>query len=262
MSYAERPEALDTRWVFRAYAVSAVVAGFLLVAWGPLWLGTDLAGEKWGKAAFIRVFGAIIIGAGICAKALTAIDNPDDRRRALLWFIGGHAVVLAILILQQIAIWGPGLGERAAAALAIVTLLLLYLTFTAEGQFAPKPLTTLFGSTVPTPTANLRSRYEQQIREAARQEERNRLARDLHDSIKQQIFVIQTAAATAQTRFDSDPPGARDALEQVRTAARDAVTEMQAMLDQLRAEPLENAGLVEALRKQCDALGLRSGAHV
>lgn len=91
---------------------------------------------------------------------------------------------------------------------------------------------------------------------------RNRLARDLHDSIKQQIFVIQTAAATAQARFDADPSGAKQAIEQIRGSSREALTEMQAMLEQLRAEPLENSGLIEALRKQCEALGFRTGAHV
>lgn len=34
------------------------------------------------------------------------------------------------------------------------------------------------------------------------------------------------------------------------------------MLDQLRATPLENAGLVEAIKKQCEALGFRTGAKV
>ena len=37
---------------------------------------------------------------------------------------------------------------------------------------------------------------------------------------------------------------------------------METMLQQLRANPLGNAGLVEALRKQCEALGFRSGATV
>ena len=56
------------------------------------------------------------------------------------------------------------------------------------------------------PVARLRSEYEDQIRQAARQEERARLARDLHDAVKQQLFAIQTAGATAQARFESDPP--------------------------------------------------------
>jgi signal transduction histidine kinase len=37
---------------------------------------------------------------------------------------------------------------------------------------------------------------------------------------------------------------------------------MEAMLDQLRAVPLENASLVEAIRKAGEALAFRSGAHV
>jgi len=108
----------------------------------------------------------------------------------------------------------------------------------------------------------LRSTYEGKIREAAGQEERHRLARDLHDSIKQQIFVMHTAAATAQARFDSDPAGARAAIDQVRGAAREAAAEMEAMLDQLRASPLENSGLIDGLKKQCEALRFRTGADV
>ena len=40
------------------------------------------------------------------------------------------------------------------------------------------------------------------------------------------------------------------------------MTEMEAMLEQLQAAPLENAGLVASVRKQCDALGFRTGARV
>jgi signal transduction histidine kinase len=108
----------------------------------------------------------------------------------------------------------------------------------------------------------LRSQYEEHIQQATRQEERTRLARDLHDAIKQQLFVIQTSAATVETRFDADAPGAKAALEQVRTAAREATTEMEAMIQQLQTTPLENAGLVDALKRQCDALEFRTGADV
>jgi signal transduction histidine kinase len=108
----------------------------------------------------------------------------------------------------------------------------------------------------------LRSAYEEQIRQAARREERARLAADLHDAVKQQLFVIQAAAATVQARFDTDAPGARAAIEQVRTATREAMTEMDAMLDQMHASPVENVGLIEALSKQCEALGFRTGAAV
>lgn len=102
-----------------------------------------------------------------------------------------------------------------------------------------------------------------QVGESAAQEERNRLARDLHDSVKQQLFTINVGAATAQERWDRDPEGARTALADVRRAAREAMAEMQAMLHQLRPQALTSTtGLVEALREQAEALGYRSGARV
>ncbi|HEX2911185.1 MAG TPA: histidine kinase [Chloroflexia bacterium] len=107
-----------------------------------------------------------------------------------------------------------------------------------------------------------RSQWLAQISEAAAQEERNRLARDLHDSIKQQIFSISIGAATVQARWENDPPGALRALTEVRRIAREAMVEMNAMLQQLRPAPLEKVGLVAALREQCEALQYRSGATV
>jgi signal transduction histidine kinase len=108
----------------------------------------------------------------------------------------------------------------------------------------------------------LRSQYEEHLRQAARAEERARLARDLHDAVKQQLFAIQTSAATAQTRLDDDTTGARTAIDQVRASARDAMNEMKALIEQLQASPLENTGLVAALQQQCEALELRTGAQV
>jgi signal transduction histidine kinase len=108
----------------------------------------------------------------------------------------------------------------------------------------------------------LRTQWRRRIGEAAAQEERNKLARDLHDSIKQQLFSINVSAAAAQTRWEHDPDGARQAIADVRRSAQEAMVEMQALLQQLRPAPLENLGLVEALREQCEALGYRTGAQV
>ena len=120
----------------------------------------------------------------------------------------------------------------------------------------------LFGERDASAARLLGSEYARRIEVAAAQEERHRLARDLHDSIKQQLFAIHTAAATAQARFDDDAGGARAAVDQIRASAREAMAEMDAMLQGLRAAPLENAGLVGALQQACEALAFRTGAHV
>jgi len=276
MQIGQRLDAIDTRIIFRAYSVLAAVAGLVLFGWGPVWLGSDLAGQPWGKAALIRVLGSILMAAACFAVPLARMPDPDARQLGLLWLSAGHAVVFLVVLSQRFAIWGPGLADWAAVAALMTALLLSYFAVTAYGDLTgeaqlsrrlrlvgePVPRIVFFGGIPPPSTRNLRSEYEQQIREAAGHEERNRLARDLHDSVKQQIFAVQTLAATVQTRFDDDAIGAKEALDQIRQAARQAMTEMEVMLDQLRAAPLENVGLVEALKAQCDALGFRTGTQV
>jgi signal transduction histidine kinase len=261
MERAQWPETIDLRIVFKCYAAVAGVAGLLVIGWGQLWFGAHLAGQPFGKAALIRVCGAILVAAACCALGFAAGNDPWTVRRGMFWFAVAHLVVCVIVQSQRIAIWGPGTAD----GISWLSIAAAFFLFNIWGLSRTPPngsvLLGLFRSAPPA-DEHLRSRYEQQIRAAARQEERNRLARDLHDSIKQQIFVIQTAAATAQTRLEGDDAGARQALDQVRTSAREAMTEMQVMLDQMAAAPLENAGLIEALRKQCDALGFRTGSTV
>lgn len=103
--------------------------------------------------------------------------------------------------------------------------------------------------------------YEQ-ISETAAQEERNRLARDLHDSIKQQVFSMSVSAAAAYAHLESNPVAAREALLDVKTSAQEAMVEMRALLQQLAPAPLEKSGLIDALREQAEAFAYRTGAKI
>jgi signal transduction histidine kinase len=112
-------------------------------------------------------------------------------------------------------------------------------------------------------TADLREKALQQAGEAAAQAERNRIARELHDSIKQQIFSISVSAAAAKAHWQSEDSGdAREAVEDIQRSAKEAQVEMQALLQQLRPAPLENISLVDALNVQAQALGFRTGAQM
>ena len=118
-------------------------------------------------------------------------------------------------------------------------------------------------------TEEFREQMLQQASEAAALEERNRIARDLHDSIKQQIFSISISAAAAKAHWNGNGTtgeganeGAREAVEDIQRSAKEAQVEMQALLQQLRSAPLENTSLVAALRTQAEALGYRIGAKM
>lgn len=258
------PDWFDSRILFRIYAWAMGLGGFLVAGWGVMAIA-GYRGDHWFIAApFIRVVGGLMLTIGCVAAPLARLENPTDRQYALRWLGMGQLLLAVIVWTQVTAIWYNAWGAVASGLLFASAFLIFYLRSMADGRRPGQSAmpTTLFDRPASASMTQLRSQYEQQIREAASQEERHRLARDLHDSVKQQIFVIQTAAATAQARFDGDQAGAREALDHVRSAAREAMSEMEAMLDQLRAEPLENSGLIEALARQCEALRIRTGATV
>ncbi len=242
-----QPDALDAKWIFWAYATAMGMTGFAL--------------SGFGGAVQVNLLGAALVVIACFSAALASVEEPRSRRRGLRWFIVANLAVFIVMMMQSRALWGEGHTAIPADLFVVAFTVFIWVLGTADGQLAgrvTRPLS-LFSA---ESTAQLRSRYEQQIREAAGREERHRLARELHDSIKQQIFVVQTAAAAAQARFDGDKEGTKQALATVRSAAREAMGEMEAMLEQLQAAPLENTGLVEALKKQCEALGFRTGAEV
>ena len=93
--------------------------------------------------------------------------------------------------------------------------------------------------------------------ELAALEERQRLARELHDSVTQALYGIGLAAETTRLLLEQDPSRAASSNEMVRSLARTGMAEMRALLFELRPESLELEGLVAALRKQADALSGR-----
>jgi signal transduction histidine kinase len=115
-------------------------------------------------------------------------------------------------------------------------------------------------------TNEYREQLLRQASEAAALAERNRIARDLHDSIKQQIFSISISAAAAKAHASHATGEAQEdvaeAVEDIQRSAREAQVEMQALLQQLRGAPLENTNLAEALQTQAQALGYRTGARM
>ncbi len=103
--------------------------------------------------------------------------------------------------------------------------------------------------------------YEQAQGKAAL-EERHRLARELHDSVSQALFGIGLGARTARTLLDSDPGKAVAPIEYVLSLAEAGLTEMRALIFELRPEALEQEGLVAALEKQVATLRTRHGLEV
>ena len=100
------------------------------------------------------------------------------------------------------------------------------------------------------------------LQERAATEERQRLARELHDSVSQVFYGISLGANTALTLFDKDRTKVVDALNYVLSLAHTGLVEMRALIFELRPESLEMEGLIVALTKQTAAIRARHSIEV
>lgn len=89
---------------------------------------------------------------------------------------------------------------------------------------------------------------------AAREEERRRLRRDLHDSLGPVLTGIGFQADAASNLLRAEPERAAELLAQLRTATSDAIADVRRLVYALRPPALDELGLVGALRRQAEAL--------
>ncbi len=97
----------------------------------------------------------------------------------------------------------------------------------------------------------------QQAQELATLQERQRLARELHDSVSQVLYSISLGAHTAREALESDPGEAIAPLEYVIGLTEAGQAEMRALIFELRPESLVTEGVIAALTKQVDILRTR-----
>lgn len=87
----------------------------------------------------------------------------------------------------------------------------------------------------------------QTYQELAAVEERNRLARELHDSVKQQVFATTMQVGAAQALLPGDPDKALEHLNEAENLSRQSQEELAILIQELRPTTLGKGGLVEAL---------------
>jgi signal transduction histidine kinase len=90
-------------------------------------------------------------------------------------------------------------------------------------------------------------------------DERNRLARDLHDSVTQVLFSTSLLAEVLPQIWRRDPEKAFQSLDKLRRLTRGALAEMRTMLLELRPSAVVNTPLGELLAQLTEAITSRSG---
>jgi signal transduction histidine kinase len=102
------------------------------------------------------------------------------------------------------------------------------------------------------------ARLYEQSQQAAALEERQRLARELHDAVTQTLFSASLIAEVIPRLNERRPEEARKRIEDLRRLTRGALAEMRTLLLELRPTALTESKLGELLRQQAEALTSKS----
>ena len=128
--------------------------------------------------------------------------------------------------------------------------------FTADDE----ELLTLFAAHAAIALTNARL-YERE-RELTVVRERTRLARELHDAVAQKLFGIRLGIRTSASLVPRDPDRAVTELERAQAQVAEALSELRAVIVELRPAQLADDGLMESLRKHVTVLDRVYGSRV
>ena len=234
--------------------------GYLLLALGPL---TLVARRRWPLGVL-----AVVEAASLAYSART---YPE----------GGTGLTVFVALYTVAAMEQRRLVVAAVAAVTVALAVVTELTFYRETMFEGEPL---YGAVVMLAAvflgeavrnrrayvAELRDRAERAERtreeEARRRvdEERLRIARELHDVVSHSIGVISVQAGVAAHLLERRPDKAGEALATIRQASDEALDELHAMLGVLRQPdgraplaPAPGLAQLDALVAMAEGAGLR-----
>jgi len=105
-------------------------------------------------------------------------------------------------------------------------------------------------------------RLYERAQHAATLEERQRLARELHDAVTQTLFSASLVAEVLPALWAADPDKGRQHLEELRRLTRGAMAEMRTLLVELRPGALNELGLSDLLRQLGEATMGRADLEV
>jgi signal transduction histidine kinase len=138
------------------------------------------------------------------------------------------------------------------------TLGALFVTHRSQRLFSAQDIELLSSIGLQIGVAMENARLMGQVQQAAAVEERQRLARELHDAVTQTLFSASLIAEVLPRIMERDPEEGRRRLEELRQLSRGALAEMRTLLMELRPAALVEAPLGDLLRQLTDAFSGRA----
>jgi two-component system, NarL family, sensor histidine kinase DesK len=233
--------------------------GWVMGAAWIVFLGYPIAAVlQSAQAPGVRVLALVAIVAYAAVYIAAFVRLMRDETPVL-----GAWVTLAVLI-ALIALAVPAIGVQAigmtpylvsyamfayrwplapvvSGVILLAVLAVIWLTPTSGLWFFVILLPLIFGFTLLVRTLNyFGDRHRQMSEQMAVVDERERVARDVHDVLGHSLTAITVKTELAERMIDLDPERAKSELAQVRTLTRDALAEIRSTVAGLRATRIED----------------------
>jgi len=166
-----------------------------------------------------------------------------------IWISQTHPIAQLV---RELAVW--------SAALAFVIVISRMLLVQHKARTEMEALAGRLGD------ANEQLRVQAaEIGELAKAEERNRIARDIHDGLGHYLTVIHVQLEAAKTLFKRDPETARSAIFKAQALTREGLSEVRRSVSLLRGSGSTERPLLAAIEKlasECKADGIHAAVRL
>lgn len=243
-----------------------------LLFWYAAWKPLKRREAYFPLALLAAAFGPIFVEALANVLYVSVGAPPNEVTRLYVWMI------FALLIISgqygMRAMWGYTVSA------ALLPLLLAWLTVSDPEYLSSQGVTAvarlfIFGFAgyciVRLTQAQRTSRreieqknaqlahYALALEQLAITRERNRLARELHDTLAHTLSAVNVQLSALEVLWENDPSAARESLRKTQTLTRDGLNEARRALSALRASPLDELGLRLALERLAAQAAQRAG---
>ncbi|MGO8676791.1 MAG: sensor histidine kinase [Limisphaerales bacterium] len=163
-----------------------------------------------------------------------------------IWIVS--LLTMAVLVLNVVHWHGPKFAAYAGLAFSFSVLFTLVFTLLAVNSEKARSQVQRLAAELGEANRQLRE-YSVRVEELAATRERNRIAREVHDSLGHYLTVVNVQLEAARALGSSDPARALEAVAKAQSFAREGLRDVRLSLAALRASPLDDKSLADGVRE-------------
>jgi signal transduction histidine kinase len=216
-----------------------VIFDHLPAPWGDLVFFSVMCSLVFGIGQLLGIGGTVLIGVPLVGFAVERL-NPWPR-----------IVVYAALVAAVIVPIGLHYEAWLSALIngIVISVVIIFLAMFAQmrlNEREARERTEQLMVDLENANAQLAT-YATQVEELAMTQERNRLAREIHDNLGHTLTIVNVQIEAARIVMDTQPERALDALDKAQESARMGLTQVRESVSSLRESPVSNRPLDQAI---------------